>query len=317
MAQKCRFSQERPALGAFFATNVGKWYFASVDAHRAFPINVWAHERTGTPASKCPYPSWLQRPSRALHGWLVYVSKNQAAVAIQVRKRHFSSTFYTTNDHFTKTGSGQTWEKHSKRCRFRCDPALLPRLARAAGAEEGGGRRAVLRTLGRKGARYSGAVPRPLAACAARDGGEGGCQHAEDHAWTRGAVSTNAYLLRHFIRKMILFCQDGLGTTTGKALKKRCVCLQDAAEPHAAREPTQARHRNDRSGRTGGTSGRKKQSPPPPPCFSDRNDRFTKTGLGRSYGNLTQKSCFPALFSCRWLEICVRGFRCEKRHFLR
>ena len=96
-SQKCCFSQERPALGAFFATNVGKWYFASVEAHTAFPINVWAHERKGTPAAKCPYPSWLQRPSRALHGWLVYVSKNQAAVAIQVRKRHFSSTFYTKN----------------------------------------------------------------------------------------------------------------------------------------------------------------------------------------------------------------------------
>jgi hypothetical protein len=110
-SQKCCFSQERPALGAFFATNVGKWYFASVEAHTAFPINVWAHERKGTPAAKCPYPSWLQRPSRALHGWLVYVSKNQAAVAIQVRKRHFSSTFYTNMPSFYQDRLGTNMGK--------------------------------------------------------------------------------------------------------------------------------------------------------------------------------------------------------------
>ena len=61
-------AEEQPVLGAFFATNVGKWYFASIEAHTAFPINVWAHERNGTLAAKCPYPSWLQRPTRALHG---------------------------------------------------------------------------------------------------------------------------------------------------------------------------------------------------------------------------------------------------------
>jgi hypothetical protein len=107
---------------------------------------------------------------------------------------------------------------------------------------------------------------------------------------------------------MILFCQDGLGTTTGKALKKRCVCLQDAAEARAACEPTQARHRNDRSGRTGDTSGRKKTIFLPPPAFQIEI-------IVLSYGNLAKELFFCT--ACRWLEICVRGFRCEKRHFLR
>jgi CRP-like cAMP-binding protein len=69
---------------AFFAANQGKWYFAPL-APDPFveTVPVWAHLRSGTDAADCDFPSWVCRPTRALHGWLVFVDKNQAALAIQ------------------------------------------------------------------------------------------------------------------------------------------------------------------------------------------------------------------------------------------
>ena len=66
---------------AFFATDQGRWFFAYATAENRAP--VWAHRRAGTDAADCSFPSWLCRPTRALHGYLVYLNNNQAALAIQ------------------------------------------------------------------------------------------------------------------------------------------------------------------------------------------------------------------------------------------
>ena len=79
--------EPRPPTGelaqrkAFFATDQGKWFFAYTAAEKRAP--VWAHLRAGTDAADCGFPSWLCRPTRALHGYLVYLNSNQAALAIQ------------------------------------------------------------------------------------------------------------------------------------------------------------------------------------------------------------------------------------------
>ena len=51
------------------------------------------------------------------------------------KKRHLLSTFDTKHDQFAKTGSGQTQEKHSKKCRFFCQVEVALESFRPNGEE--------------------------------------------------------------------------------------------------------------------------------------------------------------------------------------
>ena len=63
-----------------FDRGMAAWYFVPEDSSG---MPVWAHERKGTVAHSARYPDWSRKPSRALHGWLVYICKDQAALVIQ------------------------------------------------------------------------------------------------------------------------------------------------------------------------------------------------------------------------------------------